>query len=94
MVGWMSYGNRKFEHLDVTMRQLIPPLQKTMLELVPMIDADTNAFNEYMVRTKTKNIFFLYVKVSYRGLLPFLACKSRMVSYFIEGLKLSHCFLQ
>ncbi|XP_065053195.1 formimidoyltransferase-cyclodeaminase-like [Rhopilema esculentum] len=52
MVGWMSYGNRKFEHLDATMRQLIPPLQKTMLELVPMIDADTNAFNEYMAALK------------------------------------------
>ena len=49
MVGWMTYGNRKFENLDATMRQLIPQLQKTMLELVPMVDADTNAFNEYMV---------------------------------------------
>ena len=49
MVGWMSYGNRKFESLDSTMRELIPPLQKAMLELVPMVDADSSAFNEYMV---------------------------------------------
>ena len=49
MVGWMSYGNRKFESLESTMRQLIPPLQKAVLELVPMVDADSNAFNEYMV---------------------------------------------
>ena len=49
MVGWMSFGNRKFENLDSTMRQLIPPLQKAMLELVPMVDADSSAFNEYMV---------------------------------------------
>jgi glutamate formiminotransferase/formiminotetrahydrofolate cyclodeaminase len=27
MVGWMSYGNRKFEHLDQEMRTLIPPLR-------------------------------------------------------------------
>ena len=49
MVGWMSYGNRKFEKLDASMRKLIPPIQKTMLNLIPMVDADTNAFNEYMV---------------------------------------------
>jgi len=52
MVGWMTFGNRKFENLDSTMRQLIPPLQKAMLELVPMVDADSSAFNEYMAALK------------------------------------------
>ncbi len=52
MVGWMSYGNKKFEHLDSTMRKLIPPLHEKMKQLIPMIDADTNAFNDYMTAMK------------------------------------------
>jgi len=52
MVGWMSYGNKKFEHLDSTMRKLIPQLHNKMKELIPMIDADTNAFNDYMIAMK------------------------------------------
>jgi glutamate formiminotransferase / formiminotetrahydrofolate cyclodeaminase len=48
MVGWMTYGYRKFEDLDKTMRELIPPLHYKMKELIPMIDSDTNAFNDYM----------------------------------------------
>lgn len=52
MVGWMSYGNKKFEHLDATMRKLIPPLHQKMKELISMIDADTNAFNDYMLAMK------------------------------------------
>ncbi|MFZ1460530.1 MAG: glutamate formimidoyltransferase, partial [Ignavibacteria bacterium] len=52
MVGWMSYGNKKFEHLDSTMRKLILPLNEKMKQLIPMIDADTNAFNDYMMAMK------------------------------------------
>jgi glutamate formiminotransferase / formiminotetrahydrofolate cyclodeaminase len=52
MVGWMSYGNKKFEHLDSTMRKLIPPLHNKMKELIPLIDADTNAFSDYMTAMK------------------------------------------
>lgn len=52
MVGWMSYGNKKFEHLDGTMRKLIPPLHEKMKQLIPLIDADTNAFNDYMTAMK------------------------------------------
>ncbi len=48
MVGWMTYGKRKFEAKDPVMRQLIPPLHEAMLALIPMIDADTRAFNDYM----------------------------------------------
>lgn len=48
MMGWMSYGNKKFEHLDSKMRKFIPPLHDNMKKLIPMIDADTNAFNDYM----------------------------------------------
>ncbi len=48
MVGWMTYGKRKFEDKDPVMRRLIPPLRQAMLDLVPMIDADTRAFNDYL----------------------------------------------
>lgn len=52
MMGWMSYGNKKFEHLDSKMRKFIPPLHFKMKELISMIDADTNAFNDYMLAMK------------------------------------------
>lgn len=52
MVGWMTYGNKKFAHLDSKMRKLIPPLHNRMKELIPLIDADTNAFNDYMTAMK------------------------------------------
>ncbi len=52
MMGWMSYGNKKFEHLDSKMRKNIPPLHEAMKQLIPMIDADTNAFNDYMEAMK------------------------------------------
>jgi glutamate formiminotransferase/formiminotetrahydrofolate cyclodeaminase len=52
MVGWMTFGNKKFEHLDSTMRKLIGPLHYKMKELIPLIDADTNAFNDYMTAMK------------------------------------------
>lgn len=48
MVGWMTYGKRKFEDKDTAMRRLIPPLHEAMEKLIPMIDADTSAFNDYM----------------------------------------------
>jgi len=48
MMGWMSYGNKKFEHLDSKMRKFIPPLNENMEKLIPLIDADTNAFSDYM----------------------------------------------
>jgi glutamate formiminotransferase/formiminotetrahydrofolate cyclodeaminase len=52
MMGWMSYGSKKFEHLDSKMRKVIPPLDEAMKKLIPMIDADTNAFNDYMTAMK------------------------------------------
>jgi glutamate formiminotransferase/formiminotetrahydrofolate cyclodeaminase len=48
MVAKLTYGVRKFEHLDEDMRKAIPPLHKATLDLIPMIDADTNAFNDYI----------------------------------------------
>lgn len=50
MVGWMTFGKKKFENLDSTMRILIPPIHQVMIDLIPLVDADANAFNTYMVR--------------------------------------------
>ena len=48
MVGQLTYGVRKFEDVDKEMRKLIPPLYESVQKLIPMVDADTNAFNDYM----------------------------------------------
>jgi glutamate formiminotransferase/formiminotetrahydrofolate cyclodeaminase len=48
MMGWMTYGKRRFEEQDAAMRRLIAPLYQAMQELLPMIDADTSAFGDYM----------------------------------------------
>ncbi len=48
MVAKLTYGVRKFEHCDGEMRQAIPVLHDTFHKLIPMIDADTNAFNDYV----------------------------------------------
>lgn len=48
MVAQLTYGVRKFEHLDGKMREIIPVLHGVSMDLIPMIDKDTNAFNDYM----------------------------------------------
>ena len=48
MVGWMTYGKRKFEAQDTVMRRLIPPLHEGMKDLLPLIDRDTRAFDAYL----------------------------------------------
>lgn len=48
MVAQLTYGVKKFEHLDKKMREIIPPLYNATKRLIPMIDADTNAFNDYL----------------------------------------------
>ncbi|BFZ01941.1 hypothetical protein BsWGS_04980 [Bradybaena similaris] len=52
MVGFLTYGNRKFADLDPKMRKLIPPLYKGMKDLTPFIDADAAAFSEFMLAMK------------------------------------------
>ena len=53
MVGQLSYGKRQFQSLDETMRELIPTLHGAMNSFLPFTDADTAAFNQYMVLTDT-----------------------------------------
>ncbi len=48
MVAKLTQGVRKFEALEPIMRRIIPPLHEASRALIPLIDADTNAFNDYM----------------------------------------------
>jgi glutamate formiminotransferase/formiminotetrahydrofolate cyclodeaminase len=48
MVAKLTYGVRKFEDVDREMRRVVPVLHDTVQRLIPMIDADTNAFSDYM----------------------------------------------
>ncbi|WP_020588883.1 glutamate formimidoyltransferase [Desulfobacter curvatus] len=48
MVGKLTLGVRRFETVDAEMRALIPPLHEAALALIPMIDADTDAFADYV----------------------------------------------
>ena len=52
MVGFLTFGNKKFAALDKKMRELLPPLYHTMKSLMPSVDADAAAFNDYMVRCR------------------------------------------
>ena len=48
MVGQLTYGIRKFEDVDKEIRAVLPKLYETTQALIPMIDRDTQAFDEYM----------------------------------------------
>ena len=48
MVGWLTYGRRKYEHLDAAMREHLPPLVELQEELLRAVDADTDAFAAFM----------------------------------------------
>jgi glutamate formiminotransferase / formiminotetrahydrofolate cyclodeaminase len=48
MVGWLTYGRRKYEHLEPRLRKAIPPLVEIQEALLKAVDEDTNAFNDYM----------------------------------------------
>ncbi|GBL81796.1 Formimidoyltransferase-cyclodeaminase [Araneus ventricosus] len=52
MVGQMTYGKRQWERYDSQMRRIIPVMHEAMKELLSVIDADTNAFNDYMAALK------------------------------------------
>lgn len=56
MVGQMTYGKRQFENLDGVMRRLIPPFHQAMNDLLFMVDADSSAFNGYMVRKSPQKL--------------------------------------
>jgi formiminotetrahydrofolate cyclodeaminase len=49
MCGLMTFGRKQWDHLDLTMRSVLPDTHKTMKDLIPMVDADSDAFNQFMV---------------------------------------------
>jgi glutamate formiminotransferase/formiminotetrahydrofolate cyclodeaminase len=61
MVGQMTYGRRQWDELDSQMRKLIPVVTDASADMIKMIDADTDAFNDYMVGNDT----ILYSIVSF-----------------------------
>ena len=52
MVGQLTYGKRQWETLDGQMRKLIPVFDKASREMLGFVDADTQAFNDYMLALK------------------------------------------
>lgn len=48
MVTWLTYGVRKFEGVQEEMKKAIPTLVETVQNLIPKVDEDTNAFNDYV----------------------------------------------
>lgn len=52
MVAKLTYGVRKFEAVGPEMEGIIPLLDELQQQLIPLIDRDTNAFNDYMVALK------------------------------------------
>ena len=53
MTSFLSFGNRKFSHIDQQMRQILPKVYQATKDLLPYVDADASAFNQYMVRSLT-----------------------------------------
>ena len=52
MVGWMTYGYKKFESVDTVMREAIPPLNDATQKLLPLIDMDSAAYTSYVEASK------------------------------------------
>jgi glutamate formiminotransferase/formiminotetrahydrofolate cyclodeaminase len=48
MVAKLTLGVRKFEDLDAKIRKIAGPLHNAANDLIPMIDADTDAFKDYV----------------------------------------------
>ncbi len=48
MVAKLTLGVRKFEDVDHEMRKLVPPLHYAAHDLIALIDADTQAFKDYV----------------------------------------------
>lgn len=52
MVGLLSCGNKKFQHLDAQMRHIVPSLYSAKSALLPAVDADSSAFAAYVEACK------------------------------------------
>lgn len=52
MVGQMTYGKKQWEKYDSQMRRLIPILHNVMENISQFVDADTDAFNQYIAASR------------------------------------------
>jgi glutamate formiminotransferase/formiminotetrahydrofolate cyclodeaminase len=52
MAGKLTYGVRKFESVDRQMRENIPVLHEAYKTLIPLIDADSDAYSDYAAALK------------------------------------------
>lgn len=86
----MTYGKRQFESLDGAMRRLIPPFHQAVDELLLMVDADSSAFNSYMVRRNsafTKNLELVRFGAIYNVCLIVLQAALKMPKNSAEEMK-------
>ena len=56
MVGKLTYGKRQWESLDGDMRRLIPVMDAAFRKVTAYVDADTHAFNDYMLALKMPKV--------------------------------------
>ena len=56
MVGLLTFGKRKYDDLDDVMRKTIGPLHDNLQKMMPLVDKDSEAFTDYMVRGRGKQI--------------------------------------
>ena len=58
MVGKLSHGKKQFEAQEAEMRELIPIFHSAQADLVNFVDADTDAYSDYVMALKLpKNTF-------------------------------------
>ena len=50
MVGLLTFGKKKFESVDDVMRKTSSPLHDNLQAMLPLVDKDSGAFTEYLVR--------------------------------------------
>lgn len=50
MAGYLTYGNKKFAHLDESIRKLLSPIYSAMNYFIGVVDADSQAYDNYIVR--------------------------------------------
>ena len=53
MAALLTYGNRKYEHLDAQLRAVLPKLHDAYEHMLPLVDRDTLAFTNYIVSLRT-----------------------------------------
>jgi len=56
MTAWMTYGHKKFESSDSVVKSVLPVLHRNVEQLLPLIDADAMAFNNFIVAQRMPHV--------------------------------------